>query len=250
MVSRWLVIGCSVLLWLGPCQPILAAEPAALPVLKIVSLDWPPYTGANEPGQGSATVTLRRVFLRLGYQLDVEFMPWSRAMLEAKRPQSSYIGYFPEYPIDDPQVQLSASIGSSELRLIQHVDNHFAVNSVLDLLHHAFFVVKDYVNTPELDRLIAQRKLKPQLSLSDKNSIQKIAYKRGELAVIDAKVFQHLISHDTELLATVQGKVRLHPFVLGQQSLHVAFNKQHPSYPKLLQQLNAELSKLQPGRHE
>ncbi len=245
MVSHcWSIAFCT-LLWLWPCQPLLAEQPTTLPVVKIVSLDWPPYTGANEPGQGVITVALRRIFLRLGYQLDVEFMPWSRAMLEVRRPKSDYIGYFPEYPIEDPLVQLSDSIGSSELRLIQHVDSNISLQQTLDLQRYSFFVVKDYVNTAELDLLIAQRRLTPQLSLSDKNSIQKIVYKRGELAVIDGKVFQHLIKHDAELMATAQGKVRLHPFVLGQQSLHVAFNKQHPAYPQLLQQLNAELRKLQ-----
>lgn len=228
--------------WIALCN----AKPSEsdLPVIKIASLDWPPYTAEYLPEQGFTTALVKRVFLNMGYQLEVVFLPWSRAIYESKHRQSEYIGYFPEYPLDDNDVQLSASLGKSEINLIQHIDSNIIIGRTLDLKRYSFFVVKDYVNTPELDDYIARNVVQPLISLSDKNSILKIAYKRADLAVIDGKVFDYLITHDEELQAKAKGKVKLHPFALGAQTLHIAFNKHNPKYPELVNQFNAELLRL------
>lgn len=237
----------TLLLLLLPMLAQALLTPAALPVIRIASLEWPPYTSAGQPAGGFTTELVRETFLRMGYRLEVEFMPWSRAIREASRADPVFFGYFPEYPLKNKQFLLSASIGSSELRLIQHTERQLSVTATVDLARHSLLVVQDYVNTDELDRLILEGIIQPQISLSDKKSIQMIARKRADLAVIDKKVFQHLIRYDAELAHTVSNRVRLHPFVLGQQSLHLAVNRQYPGAVALLKAFDAELAKWQPN---
>src|SRR3990167_6079785 len=70
---------------------------AAAEIIRLASLEWPPYTGAQLPDGGESTATLKAAFAAAGYQLEVDFLPWERALALAKAPNSGYAGYFPEY---------------------------------------------------------------------------------------------------------------------------------------------------------
>jgi len=47
-------------------------------------MNWAPYYSENLPGGGYFTEITRRAFARSGYQLRVEFVPWKRAIADAK----------------------------------------------------------------------------------------------------------------------------------------------------------------------
>lgn len=62
----------------------------------LTSLEWPPYSSAELPNQGASIAVAKAAFAAMGYQLEVEFYPWSRAVALATR-DKKYAGYFPEY---------------------------------------------------------------------------------------------------------------------------------------------------------
>lgn len=49
------------------------------------TLNWEPYYGADLPRNGFFTELVRTAFERGGHSVNVEFMPWARALLEVKQ---------------------------------------------------------------------------------------------------------------------------------------------------------------------
>jgi len=53
----------------------VTAEP-----LRFVTVDWAPFYAQNLAGQGFYSVLTREAFARAGYELEISFVPWKRAM--------------------------------------------------------------------------------------------------------------------------------------------------------------------------
>ncbi|KZS00613.1 Uncharacterized protein APZ42_003026, partial [Daphnia magna] len=89
--------------------------------LRFSTLEWPPYTGARLTGQGETSLLLQRVFRQLGYQVQIDVMPWSDAMALVNQQQQGFRGFFPEYPLLDSRYIQTSAIGYSELGLVEPV---------------------------------------------------------------------------------------------------------------------------------
>ncbi len=46
----------------------------------MAAMEWPPFYGQNLPENGVVAAITREAFLRTGYQLEINFMPWKRAL--------------------------------------------------------------------------------------------------------------------------------------------------------------------------
>ncbi len=210
--------------------------------VRLTSLDWAPYTGAALPEGGETTNLLRQVFAEIGYQLQVDFLPWSNAVNQVISGVNGHLAYYPEYPLQDPKLLLSGAIGYSELGLVESIDKPLLLTNFLALANYRFGVVQDYLNMTELDQLIAAKTLRPQVNSSDKANVLQVA--RGELdaAVIDKRVLQYLLKYDGEVKAAATGKVQFSQSLREHKSLHLVFlaNKKNR---KLVQQLNQQLQR-------
>lgn len=51
--------------------------------IKLTANQWAPFTGSDLPGHGVATEIVVTALERAGYKVEVEFMPWSRALTQA-----------------------------------------------------------------------------------------------------------------------------------------------------------------------
>jgi polar amino acid transport system substrate-binding protein len=67
---------------------------AADKVVQLTSLDWPPYSSKSLSEQGASVAVAKAAFKAMGYELQVSFYPWSRAIALAKDSSSQYAGYF------------------------------------------------------------------------------------------------------------------------------------------------------------
>lgn len=86
-------------------QPQVKAVAAASPLKKLQfsAGEWPPYLGANLPGQGIAAQLIRDIFADAGYQVSFHFLPWPRAYRETLHGQYAATAiwmYAPERAID------------------------------------------------------------------------------------------------------------------------------------------------------
>lgn len=216
-VRKWVTI-IVLALFLAPCA-VFGAE-----IIKLSSLEWPPYTGENLPEGGASLKVAKAAFAAMGYDLVVEFYPWQRAVDMAKQGQTA--GYFPEYHSADIEKEFifSSRMGDSPLGLIEPAGSKTAWSSLADLKSKTIGVVSGYVNTEEFDAMAASGSLATDQSPDDATLVRKVAAGRVDMAVMDRHVFDYLVNNDPEL-SSVKGAVSFNDKLLENKGLFVCFTR-------------------------
>lgn len=193
-------------------------------VVKLTSLDWPPYSGKALAEQGASVAVAKAAFAAMGYSLKVDFFPWSRAVAQAKNNNSPYAGYFPEYYSDDiaKEFTYSEPMGSGPLGFVEPAGKPVSWNSLDDLKQKRIGVVQDYVNTAEFDAMAASGALKTEAVISDKNNLLKVINGRLDLAVIDKNVMDYLFKTDKALKGK-SAKANFNARLLEDKKLYICF---------------------------
>ena len=69
--------------WIGmvfALVPAWAADTGPRPLVRLAVSEWPPFAGEHLPGNGVGVDTLRQMLARAGYQLELVWLPWTRAV--------------------------------------------------------------------------------------------------------------------------------------------------------------------------
>jgi polar amino acid transport system substrate-binding protein len=198
------------------------STPAFSDTVYLTSLTWPPYSGKALNGQGASVAVAKAAFKAMGHELKVDFFPWSRAVKHASQPDSKYAGYFPEYYYESNEFSFSNPMGKGPLGLIENKKKPIVWSAVKDLTQYKIGVVQDYVNTAEVDALIASGEIKAQTATSDETNIRKVAGGRIDAAVIDTNVFSYLLANSKDL-EKAQEQVQINAKLLTEKELFVAF---------------------------
>lgn len=206
---------------------IATALPAAAQdkVVRLTSLDWPPFSGEALKDKGAAVAVARAAFAAMGYRLEVDFYPWNRAVALVKA-DGGPDGYFPEY--DGAEVRqgftLSVPLGTSPLGFAERTAAPVAWTTLDDLKAKRIGVVDGYLNTEDLDARIADGRLQAEAAHSDLLNLKKLAAGRIDLAVIDRAVMNDLLRTAPDLKSEAS-KLRFNAKALEDKSLHIAFRK-------------------------
>lgn len=225
-----------------------ASAPASQPLQQstntvyLASLEWPPYTGQQLANGGKTAELVSHIFQQMGYQVVIDFLPWSRAVKFSTGPKPKYLAYFPEYPLEHEDLQLSGCIGYSHVGLAEHKEAPLQINSYTDLQDYRLGVVQDYVNTTTIDQMIEDKLLKVEVSLNDKQNLLRLAHQRLDAAVIDYDVMQYLIATEPELTPFKQ-VLQFNHSEYEMKTLHMAVNIHHPA-AALLTEFNQKLHAL------
>jgi len=213
-----LLISCSLLL--------SALSYADEKTIHLTSLEWPPYAGASLPQQGISIAIARAAFTAMGYDLKVTFFPWSRAVALAKRKESQFIGYFPEYfsPQTRKHFIYSDQMGSSPLGFAELKDQSISWTKLEQLKPYRIGIVQDYINTEELDAMIDNHTLKISSTISDAANLKKLMSKRIDLAVIDKNVMQYLLKTDPSL-SNKSNLAQFNSIILEDKNLYICFKR-------------------------
>lgn len=228
--------------WLCLWSLFVHAEQA----VRLASLDWPPYTGYQLEQQGETTVLLRQVFSSMQLDVQTEFLPWSRAIRASEKAGGLYAGYFPEYQTYNPKFILSDSLGVSELGFVESTAKPLGQLNAVLLGKFQLGVVQDYVNLTLVDQMINRGQLKPQLALSDRQNVLKVALGRLDLAVIDRRVLLYLLEHDAEVKRLATEKVQFNDSFTELKTLHLALRRE-PAHQQLIEKFNQHLQKVKSG---
>lgn len=205
--------------------PLLLAPPAWAQdaVVRLASLDWPPFSGPALSDKGAVTAVVRAAFAAIGRRVEVTFYPWNRAVAMTRAGRGAD-GYFPEYDSPDTRREfvLSVSLGSSPLGFAERTDTPIVWSTLDDLRGRRIGVVDGYTNTDEMDFRIAQGLLSVDSAGSDLINLKKLLGRRIDLAVIDRAVMNDLLRAVPELGT---GRLRFNPRPLGDKTFHVAFRR-------------------------
>ncbi|MFC4157762.1 substrate-binding periplasmic protein [Chitinimonas lacunae] len=198
---------------------------AEVKTVTLASLEWPPYTGAKLPEQGASVAVARAAFKAMGYELKVEFYPWSRAVQLAKN-SPGHAGYFPEYYSDELKNDfvLSEPMGSGPLGLAQRNDKPLNWSKISDLSAIKVGVVQDYLNTTEFDARVAAKQQRVDVAPDDSRNLMKLGAGRIDAAVVDSNVFTYLLKTDPQLKPYV-GQLSMNPRLMEDKKLYICFKK-------------------------
>lgn len=195
-------------------------------VVRLTSLDWPPYSGKHLAQQGASVAVAKAAFKAMGYDLQVSFFPWSRAVALAKDGKSNFSGYFPEYYSDDTAKDFiySEAMGSGPLGFAERKDNSIAWSDLDDLKAYKIGVVQDYINTTDFDAMVASKALKTSSTTSDTKNLLKMVNGRLDLAVVDKNVMNYLFKTD-KALAKKSANAQFNSTLLEDKKLFICFKK-------------------------
>lgn len=225
------------------CAPVWGEDK----LIRLSSLDWPPYSGEKLDQQGASVAVARAAAEAMGYKLEVRILPWARAVSVASDPASGVVGYFPEYHSDEvaAQFQLSDPIGSGPLGFAERRDAPVAWSGLADLKALSIGTVRDYVNTAEFDAMAAAGDLKVEPVNDDATNLRKVAGGRIPLAVIDRNVMGYLLANDAGLKAQ-QGQLQFNARLLEDKQLYIAFQRT-PAGQEAARVINEGLKKIDPA---
>ena len=195
-------------------------------VVNLTSLDWPPYSSKTLAEQGASVAVAKAAFKAMGYDLQVSFFPWSRAVALAKDSNSKYSGYFPEYFSEDTAKDFiySDAMGSGPLGFAERKDKVIKWSELTDLKTYTIGVVQDYINTTDFDKMVASKTLKTSTTTSDTKNLLKLVNGRLDLAVIDENVMNYLFKTDKALAKKV-GSAQFNATLLEDKNLFICFKK-------------------------
>jgi polar amino acid transport system substrate-binding protein len=162
----------------------------------------------------------------MGYELKVDFYPWSRAIALAKDSSSKYSGYFPEYFSDDTAKDFiySDAMGSGPLGFAERKEKSINWSTLADLKPYRIGIVQDYINTTEFDAMIADKSLKSSMTTSDDKNLQKLMGGRVDLAVVDKNVMNYLFKTNQNL-AKKASEAQFNSTLLEDKKLFICFKK-------------------------
>jgi len=237
------------LLLLAPCLALAQAKakaPAsAKPTVRLATLDWEPYIGQKLPDQGYTAVVVREAFRDQGWNVQIEFYPWARALRLARSGEVD--GLMPEYFNTSRKAEFRYSFPFPGGPLVFYKrrsdDIDFAIDPVArpDLAFHAlsqrrFGVVRGYLNTPEFD---AATYLHKEEANDDATNLRKLVYKRIDLAVLDRRVAEYLIRTQYPDYA---GRIEPMDPPLADNPLYIAFSNKSPRQAAALAAFNKGLA--------
>ena len=200
----------------------------------MTSLLWPPYSGENLPQQGVTVAATQAIFKAMGYELVVDFYPWSRAIKLGLDSDSKYLGYLPEYYSQelDKTCHFSESVGTGPLGFAQLKSKPIKWNTLEDIAQlPRVGIVQDYVNTQEFDQKIRDGSIKGDVSTSDLMNLKKLAAGRIPLVVIDKYVLAYLLANTSEL-KDVKTQIEFNDKILEDKYLYLCF-KDTPQAKKM-----------------
>lgn len=186
----------------------------------VATLEWPPYTCEKCPEQGAAAKALKEVMKAEDVDLEFEFLPWSRALLEGKN--KKYVGVFPVYQetVVKPYV-LSPLLFTSTLGFIEPADKKIPVTKLENLIGKNVGVVQDYGNLKAFNDLVNEGKIKTQVVMRDELNIKKVNAHRIDAAIIDLNNAKYYLANEYKELAP---NISISPFIIEHKELFLSIN--------------------------
>ncbi len=134
---------------------------------------------------------MRAAFAKVGYEINVAYRPWKRAIDMAKKGTDGGIAYFPGYHCHHREdFVASEPIGNGPLGFAKHVDAPMTWKDLADIGDQKLKIgtVLGYANTDEFDAKVGTGWIHAIPSNDDVTNLKKLVRKRIDAVVIDKLV--------------------------------------------------------------
>jgi len=190
-------------------------------LMRLATLEWPPYTGTLLPGEGLFTKMASVVAKAAGYKLMTASFEWSTTVEKGEK-DPNFDGYFPEYYTKEREqnCHLSQPMGSSVLGIATLKTNTINWNVLSDLADVRLGVVDGYSNGEAFDQAVADKRQKVEVASCDAANVGKLSNGKIRGIVIDQKVLDYTLTHLGGADRIVFGSKPI-----AELTLHVCFKK-------------------------
>lgn len=229
-------------------------NPSGSPLLKLATLDWPPYISNTLCNQGWVQQVTVALLTSQGYGVHISFFPWARSVSLVERGHFDIL--FPEYYIENTapsdavpnslrveNLALSTAIPGGDIALLKRKNSSSKYQGRLSNLKGANIgVVRGYQNTPEFDALMDQGFFNIEKSVDDATNALKLTKNRVDYIVGDPLAINFSVRHHPKLSALQKKEVissieTIKP-ALQNNPLYYAVSTKRPRWQQSLSSLN------------
>jgi polar amino acid transport system substrate-binding protein len=221
------------------CLLLLIAISAMAEEKKVVlgSSEYPPFFGKNLPDQGVLTEITVEAFKKMGYQVEVRFLPFARVLSHGKQGTIDGIIVLWHTKEREQWFAFSDPLPSNLIGFYKRKDKSINFTTYADLMSYRIGVVRGYANPAGFD----EAKLQTLEVTFDLQNLQKLQKGRIDLAIIDKWVAQYLIQ--TEFAEFAAELEWIEP-PLETKPQYITFSKKAPGYEQKLLDFNQGLKQL------
>ncbi|BFM16683.1 transporter substrate-binding domain-containing protein [Maricurvus nonylphenolicus] len=223
----------------------LLAATAEARTLVLAASNNPPFYGRELPQQGALTQIIREALAIHGHDLEVKFLPWTRAMEWAKSGVvDGMIGVW-HTPERAQQLHFSDPILTSRMVLYKRREDPIRYEQPLDLQgkNYRLGLVRGYV----LPKDLRQTNLEIMRVTRNNQYFRILAGKRVDLVVVNNEYAHHLLQQSDH--TDIANGVEQVGDVVGVENQHLVLTKHRAPNDMLIQEFNLGLKLLrQNGR--
>lgn len=211
---------------------------AARPLIVLAASEYPPYYGRNLPMQGAVVEIVVEAYRASGYDVELRFYPFARAMQAAKDGQ--FDGLIALWHRREREQWFAFSPPLAETRLSFYKRKDAAINSSTheQLRQYRIGAVRGYAGPSGFD---AYQFNTVELVTFDLQNLRKLSAGRIDLVLIDSAQAAYLIKTQAPELAHLLERVGP-PFRID--PLHLALSKKRQGYQRRLDAFNRGLAQL------
>lgn len=197
--------------------------------LRIVSSEFIPHNGEHLPNQGYAIQMLREIFASQQQEVHFEFLPWPRALLQAKEGQAVAVVTIWYSAERAKYLNYPTPLYSNKV-MLYHNKQRPVVFTQLDQLPATKLrlgMVRGY-SYPEVIEQLPFDKVEVN---TDLESLKMLALGRVDLVVCEQQVAEYILKTELASYSTIETTGA----PLEERPMYIAFSKAHP-HSALLQQ--------------
>lgn len=173
--------------------------------VRLVTLEYPPYTSQHLSDGGSMLALVRRAFAATGNSVQIDVLPWARAQLQLSH--GKYDGLLRLWPNEVEAAKLisSRALDYSELGFFMRVDTPIKFTDLSQLRGQRVGAARGYLYPQH----VMDSGIVAEDGASDLINLRKLAAKRFDLILLERRVGEHLLSQNPEFAELIvwQGTV-------------------------------------------
>lgn len=229
-LSHILWLFCLALMAVFPAQAKYTIAPEK-PTLVFNSVDWAPFYSENMPDNGFLASVCREAYRRMGYELDILFVPWARALKDAQAGKVDGILGAYYTPERNDFFYFSDAVASTQ--------DVFVVKSGFPQLHATQQQLTDYSvvgvrNSAQLQDAKDMGFLATE-AVSFEHTLLMVNAKRADMGIVGLDYFRYYVNH---LNPAMKNKLVDISTPFKTYNIHSLLARSRPGAKKLMAQFN------------
>ncbi|MGW8303246.1 MAG: substrate-binding periplasmic protein [Desulfobacterales bacterium] len=212
-------------------------------IITIATLEYAPWTGQNLKSNGFVNHVITEAFQRGGYTVKFTYLPWKRALTETQNGKYAALSYVYWSQNREKEFYLSAPISVEKIVLFHLKSNPIKDWKTLDdLKNYKFGATRGYTYTKEFWDAATSKRLKVDVTDSDKQNFQKLL--AGRIDIFPSGLVNGQSILRKEFDAGKSDLLSIHPKPLSKTTGHLAFTKSRKDSENLVRIFNQGLAEL------